>query len=83
MDPFIMKTVGEEWARDRQQRRRERELQHANEAPMPGTGGFMRDLGSRVMRLARNWTWGGHAAQPMYAQATGMPEPAERVQASR
>ncbi len=57
MDPFIMKTVGEEWARDRQQRRQERALERQHAADPSDIQIFGRSLWTRFSERVRVRTW--------------------------
>ena len=53
MDPFVMKTVGEEWARDRQQRRHERERETGSSGQKIGNQSVMQYLYAQLRTHAR------------------------------
>ena len=52
MDPFIMRTVGEAWARDRQQRRHEREI--GGRGRTIGAPSVVQSLYARLYSVARS-----------------------------
>ncbi len=64
MDSFTMKAIGEEWARDRQQRRQEREMEIQHVTERRDTGLFAHALWARFSRRAGTWAWLPHQLRP-------------------
>ncbi|MDP9316636.1 MAG: hypothetical protein M3R24_38250 [Chloroflexota bacterium] len=75
MEPWTMKTAGEEWARDRQQQRRERELQMGRIASDEACVGHW-PAGHGIQAL---WSrlWRRRVPQSSYAEPTDMPDTTE------